>query len=193
MGYWLSRPRPDTSAPRSKTIPLLLAAAALAVCAPGCATRNVNPPQAHANTGYVDLHADSTNELCWEVAHYDETKPRFQRVFSELKPPPGGVLRLAFAPGLHKLRVTFLNLVVVQPAEVAVQVQDGRITPVRITLTEAGDALVRTKETSTGGTVYGRYGRRTKIGTDETATFQVSAEPEAPTPYQVKERTSYVH
>ena len=36
---------------------LMLAAVGLLVA--GCASTNVNPPQARARTGYVDLYADS--------------------------------------------------------------------------------------------------------------------------------------
>jgi len=53
-----------------QTIHFLLTLAALALGLPGCATRNVNPPQARANTGYVDFHADSPGELCWEVSRF---------------------------------------------------------------------------------------------------------------------------
>lgn len=174
-----------------KTIKFLLPLSALALLAPGCATRNVNPPQARANTGYVDFHADASAGLSWEVARFDELKRAFQRVSSELAPPPGGVLRLEFAPGHHRLRVTFLNRVVTKPAEVEVEVQDGKVLPVRVTLTEAGTTLVRTKEESRGGTAYGRYGRRTKIGSDESVIYDISAVAAPPVAYQPKEQMPY--
>jgi hypothetical protein len=169
---------------------LMLVAVGLLVV--GCASPNVNPPQARANTGYVDFHADSASELCWEVARFDGRSQSYQRVFSELEPPLGGVLRLAFAPGRHRLRVTILNRVITQPAEVEVELQDGKITPVRVTLTEAGVALVQTRQTSRGGTARGRYGRRTTIGSDETVMYAISAVADTPVAYQLKERMSYV-
>jgi len=168
---------------------LMLAAVGLFVT--GCASPNVNPPQARANTGYVDFHADPSAGLCWEVARFDGRSQSFQRVFSELKPPRTGVLRLAFAPGRHQFRVTFLNRVIAKPAEVELEVQDGKITPVRVTLIEVGVALVQTRETNRGGTARGRYGRRTKIGSDATAMYSLSAVADAPIPYQLKERTPY--
>jgi hypothetical protein len=188
-------PAAHPSPPAHRRSPLLfrllpvLVAAALFIT--GCASPNVNPPQPRAHTGYVDIHADSTNELCWEVARFDEPKAAFQLVISEFKPPQAGILRLAFVPGRHRLRISFLNLVVVKPAEVEVEVEDGKITPVRVTLAEAGMTLVQTTETSVGGTAYGRYGRRTKVGSEEAIMFQVSALAEPPIPYQVKELTSY--
>ena len=175
-----------------KTIPFLLLFALLALGVPGCATPNVNPPQARANTGYVDFQADPSAELCWDVARFDDRTQDFKSVFSELDPLADGVLRLAFAPGHYRLRVTFLNRVITQPAEIEVEVQDGKITPVRVTLTETGTAFVQTKETSRGGTAKGRYGRRTKIDTDETVMSGLSAVADPPMPYQVKEM-SYEH
>jgi hypothetical protein len=175
-----------------KTIPFLLLFALLALWASGCATQNVNPPQARANTGYADFRADPAGELYWQVERFDDRAHGFKKVFSELEPPTGGFLRLAFAPGHYRLRVTFLNRVITQPAEVEVEVQTGKITPVRVTLTETGTAFVQTKETSLGGTAKGRYGRRTKIDTDETVMYGLSAVADPPMPYQVKEM-SYEH
>lgn len=174
-----------------KTVQFLLTLAALALWTSGCATPNVNPPQARANTGYVDFHADPAGELWWEVARFDENTQSFKSVFSELSPPPGGVLRLAFAPGRHRLQVTFINRVIAKPVEVEVEVLDGKITPVRIMLTEAGVTLVRTETESVGGTAKGRYGRRTKIDTDESVTYSISAVADPPVDYQLKERTPY--
>jgi len=173
--------------------PLLLSLLLLALWAPGCATQNVNLPQARANTGYVDFHGDPSGELSWEVARYDDHAQSFKVFFSQLDPLPDKVLRLAFAPGHYRLRVTFLNRIVTQPAEIEVEVQDGKITPVRVALTSAGVALVETRETSRGGTAKGRYGRRTKIGSDETVMYGISAVADPPVPYQVKERMPYAH
>ena len=47
---------------------LMLAAAGLFVV--GCASPNVNPPQARVNTGYVDFYADSSEELNWQVRRF---------------------------------------------------------------------------------------------------------------------------
>jgi len=156
----------------------------------GCASPSVNPPQARANTGYVDFHADSSG-LCWEVARFNERAQQYQRIFSELKPPPAGILRLALAPGRHRLRVTLLNRVVIQPAELDVEVPDGKIVPVRVTLSPAGTTQVQTKEENRGGTAKGRFGRRTIIGSTESVMYSISAVAHLPVAYQVKERMSY--
>jgi hypothetical protein len=168
---------------------LLLAAAGLFIT--GCATPNVNPSQARAKTGYVDFYADSSGELSWQVARFDARAQAFRSVFSEFEPPPGRVLRLAFPPGHYRLRVTFMNCVVREPGLVEVEVKDGMITPVLVQLTEVGETMVQTKQTSVGGTAYGRYGRRTTFSSDEAPTHRVSAEASASMPYQVKERMPY--
>jgi len=169
----------------------LPAIAALTLLATGCATSNVNPPEARANTGYVDFHAEAATDLCWEVTRFDERGQDFQRVFSAFDPPTVGILRRAFPPGRHRLRVTFLNRVITQPAEVELEIQDGRITPVRVSLTEAGTTMVESKEVNRGGTARGHHGRRTKIDSDETAMYRLSAAAAPAVAYQPKERMSY--
>jgi hypothetical protein len=176
---------------RPKTFQLLLSLAAVAAWAAGCATQNINPPQARVNTGYVDFHPDLTNELCWDVARFDQSKGDFKRAFSSLEPPEGGILRLAFTPGHYKLRVTFLNLPISKPADFEVDVQDGKITPVHVVLTDAGNTVITDKRVSVGSTAYGRYGRRTKFDTEDSDIFSVSAKVEDSIPYRVKEQTAY--
>jgi hypothetical protein len=174
-----------------KTITTLTALAVVSLFVTGCASPNVNPPHARAKTGYVDFYADSSGELSWQVARFDDRTQDFRSVFSEFEPPPGRALRLAFPPGHYRLRVTFMNRVVREPGLVEVEVKDGMITTVRVQLTEAGETTVETKQTSVGGTAYGRYGRRTKFSNDEAATYRVSAEANEPMSYQVKERMPY--
>jgi hypothetical protein len=168
---------------------LILAVAGLFII--GCASPNLNPPQARANTGYMDFHADPPGELSWQMARYDDHKQAFQNVFMDLTPPQDGFVRLAFAPGRYRMRVIFANRVIVKPAEVEVEVQDGKITPVRVTLTGAGVALVRTREENVGGIGSRRYGQHAKIGSDEASRYDVSAVAAPPVAYQPKERMPY--
>jgi hypothetical protein len=171
----------------------LLALACVALWVPGCATQNGNQVQARVNTGYVDFYTDSAEELYWQVDRFDDRAQSFKNVFSEFKPPPGGVLRLEFRPGHYRLRVTFLNRTVVEPALAEVEVKDGMITPVRMEFTEAGATTVETKSTSVGSTAYGRYGRRTKIESSENLTYQLKAFPEFPQAYRPKQQMPYAH
>lgn len=172
---------------------LLMTFAAVALLCAGCAGPGAHPNQAAPNTGYVDFHTDSTDELSWEVARFDEQSKGFIRVYSELEPPPQGVLRLPFEPGAHRLRVSFLNRVVLEPVVVEVAVKDGMVTPVTIKLTPEGTALVNRDKVELGSTGKGRVGRRTKLTTDESSAYRLTSEAQPPVPYQVIERMPYAH
>jgi hypothetical protein len=65
------------------------------------------------------------------------------------------------------------------------------VTPVTVTLLPAGTVLVETQSGRKGGTYYGRYGRRTKISNAETASDEVSAEPQPPVPFQPRGQMPY--
>jgi hypothetical protein len=184
-------PTAPHSVPLTVACSRLLALAVTALWAAGCATQDANPPQPRSNTGYVDFHADPPDDLGWEVSRFEERSQTFQRVYSELKPPSGGVLRLAFAPGLHRLRITFLNRVIAAPVEIEVEVQDGKITPVRVTFTPAATTLVQTRDQNPGGTARGHYGRRYIVGSREATLYGLSAVADPPRAYQLKEQMHY--
>jgi hypothetical protein len=172
--------------------PLLAAMLALGVA--GCATPNVNPPLARAGMGYVDFHADSADILYWQVERFDDRAPGYQKVYSELDPPAGGFLRLAFAPGHYRLRVTVLNRVVREPGVVEVEIKDGMITPVNVQLIPDGTAQVQLRNQRAGSpTAGGGHGRRIEYSSSESILFRLSAVAEPPTPYRVKAQTSYAH
>jgi hypothetical protein len=175
---------------QSIAFPLLLATASL--WSSGCATRDVNPPHAGADTGYVDFYTVSSGDIYWRVERLDKSGQR-ERVYSEPKAPSGGVLRLSFAPGDQHLLITILNQVVVKPAEVEVEVQNGKITPVRITLTPAGATQVQTSRERYGERARGGGGRRTDYSSKEAASYEQSAVAETPLAYQPKEQMSYAH
>jgi len=165
------------------TFPLLIVA--------GCTSSNISSPTPHANTGYVDFYSQSDTDLCWEVQASRASGANFKTVFLDVKPPEGGVLRLAFAPGQHTLRITFLNRVITNPAQVNVEIENGKITPLAVTLTEAGSTTVVSKQTIMGGSPSMRGGRQTRVNSDETVRYDISAVPAAPVSYQPKEQMSY--
>jgi hypothetical protein len=129
--------------------------------------------------------------LNWEVTRWDDRSRDFELVFWDLDPPPGGILRLAFAPGHQRLRVAFLNRVIKKPVEVEVEVQDGKVLPVLVTLTEAGTTVVKSKEQERGGTAFGRYGRRTKFSSAEMAVYDIALAVAPPVAYQPREQMHY--
>jgi len=160
-----------------------------AVAACGCAVSDVNPPMAKARTGYVDFHADNDSGLCWQIQRLGKDAHKGKILFEEFKPRTNGVLRLSFAPGEHRLGISFLNRAITEPGVVNVVVEDKRITPVRVTLVETGKTIMERREVRVGGTYYG-VGRSTKIRAGEGATFRVEAEAQPPVAYQPKERAA---
>ncbi len=164
-----------------------LALAILGLLAGGCASPNVNPANARPHTGYVDFYAVDADNLWWDVTDIKRNK----KVFYEFGPVQEPILRLAFKPGTYQLRVTFLNHAILVPGVADVEVQDGRVTPVTVTLLPAGTVLVETKTARAGGTYYGRYGRRAKISNTEAVNYEVSAEPQLPVTFQPKAQMPY--
>jgi hypothetical protein len=157
----------------------------------GCVSANVNPSAPRANTGYADFYSEMDAELCWDVRDAGTAGRNFKTMFSDVKPVEKDVLRLAFAPGHHHVRVTFLNRVIANPAETDIEIKNGKVTPVRVTLTEAGTTFVQSKEISRGNTFYGRAGRRTKINSDETVRYDLSAAAEASVSYRPRDEMPY--
>lgn len=165
-------------------LPLLLA---------GCASPESNPPQARANTGYIDFRSEPPGGLWWEVLAFNGRAQTFEKVYSELKEPAWDVLRLAFPPGHHRLQLAFLNEVIVAPVEVEVDVQDGKITPVLVKLSEAGTASVLSKDYNWSGNARGRYGRRTVIGSRQAVRYLVTPTVEPKRDYKVVQQMPYAH
>jgi hypothetical protein len=155
-----------------------------------CATPNPNPPTPAANTGYVDFYTDTSLDLCWEVKLVDETSGEMRTLYSEMKPVPGTVLRLAEAPGNHRFQVWFINRVTQGPQRVEVTVLDGKVTPVHVTLSPAGETSVDTKVYGMRGSTKG-YARGTKIVTDDSTVYKIGASADTAQTYQMKERMPY--
>jgi hypothetical protein len=154
----------------------------------GCGTPAANPSKPHANTGYVDFYTDSPLDLSWEIKRGDQGE--LQTVFSDFDPVPGTVLRLAGPPGTHKFEVWVMNRVTEGPQSLDVSLEDGKITPVHVTLTSGGKASVDRKVYGFRPSAKG-YGRGTKIVTDESAVYKIGAVAESPRTYQQKEQMHY--
>jgi len=137
----------------------------------GCASPNVDPPTPRAHTGYVDFFADDEN-LYWQV---DQIAPdgKTKQIFARFAPLNEHILRLAFAPGHYRLRVSFMNHAIRTPGVVDVEVQDEMITPIQVTLVDVGEALVQSKSVQGGATYFGHYGRNTRITDNPNIMYQV--------------------
>jgi hypothetical protein len=157
----------------------------------GCASRNVNPPVPRPHTGYVDFYTGSAEDLNWDVKCSDPASQASRTVYSELEYLDDNILRLAFAPGHYTFSVGFLNRIILERAKVEVDVSNGMVTPVRVSLDEAGTAIVKSKDVRAGGTYYGRYGRSTRIRSEDDPVYRVLAEAHAPLPYATKGEAPY--
>jgi len=157
----------------------------------GCASPNVNPQRAQPNTGYVDLYSPTDADLCWDVAISTERGDHFLTIFSDVKPVEDDRLRLAFYPGTRRLRVTFLNRVVSEPAVFNCDIQAGYIIPVAISLRPTGQTTVVSKRTMIGGTPSGRGGRQIKVTSHETVRYDLLPEVGPAFPYQPKTQIHY--
>jgi hypothetical protein len=169
-----------------------LAVALLTLLASGCASSNVNAHKADADAGYVDFYTDANLGLAWDVQEASADGGDFETLFSDVTPAAGNVLRLPFVPGRHQLRVTLLNRVVAKPVNMDVVVESGKVTPVRIFLTEAGSTVVVSKKTIMGGTG-SRSGRQTDTQRDESTMYELSAIASPSLPLQTPEQMAYTH
>lgn len=157
----------------------LIALALLNFLAFGCAFSSENADRPEAIAGYVDFYTDANAGLAWDVREAPVDGGDFEAVFSEVTPVAGNILRLPFAPGRYQLRVTLLNRVVTEPADVDVTVESGKVTPVHIILAEAGTTAVISKRTIMGGTG-SRSGRQTDTRRDEATMHDLSARSDSP-------------
>ncbi len=157
----------------------------------GCASANVNPPHPAAKTGYVDFISHD-DDLCWQVSRIGSTG-KTNEIFSDFDPLQEHILRLAFAPGHYQFNVNFLNRVIMGSDSADVEIKDGFITPVYVSLVDAGTTQVESSRTQLGGTgtYYGRYGRHTIISSDQTAMYRVVLEPQTAVAYQTKTNMPY--
>ncbi len=172
-----------------KALILCLLAAGIILAASGCTSPNVNPASARPDTGYVDFYCDNADNLYWDITDIKQNK----KVFYEFDPIKEPILRVALKPGEYQLRINFLNHVISTPATTEVDVHNGMITPVTVTLVAAGTETVRDTDTRVGGTYYGRYGRGTKIVTTESTSYDILAEPRPSVTYQQKALMPYAN
>ncbi len=170
---------------RARFLPLLVC-----LLAAGCASPNVNPPVAHSHVGYVDFFTDANESLSWEVKRQSTGSGQMDTVFAEYQPLAGNILRLATPAGVNSFRVWFMNRFTSGPQTVQVQVENGKVTPVHVTLTPAG--TVSAENISYGYRPVGRATRRVAKATpEEHDTLQVGLATGTPQEYLPKERMPY--
>jgi hypothetical protein len=151
----------------------------------GCATRDVNPPATRPGRGYVDFYTVPKAEAWWKVDVFDPSRQDYKEFTAQFKAPGAGIFRVEARPGRYKARISFVNQPVEAPAEAEVEVREGLITPVRVTLNKGDSTYVRVVDDRA------RDAHRNKVTDYQQQRWQISAVAQPPVPYTPKERTAY--
>ena len=104
-------------------------------------------------------------DLSWDVYRVD-ANGKTKKAFPQYKPFPGNVLRMPAKPGEQRYRVGIFNRVTEGPEETTVNVEDGKVTPVKVTLVKSGTVTTQDKSYSFRGSAKG-YARGTKFSREE--------------------------
>ncbi len=160
-------------------------AAGLFASATGCKSVPRDPPAPQAGFGYLDFYAEQEpGSLSWDIQRYDAASKRFALLYSTIKATPARVVRVAVPPGEHLVRVGFLNQSIIAPATVNVSVCEGKVTPVKVDLTEGETRTYSVREQRYGPTARGHVGRVGETRTVEGKGIGVRAEALPPLDYQ---------
>jgi hypothetical protein len=158
----------------------------------GCATPvDPNPRSAAADTGYVDFYCESDTDLSWDVLRFDPESGKMKPAYSKYAPLPGNTLRVASPVGSQRFQVGIFNKANRGPVQVTAQVENGKVTPVEITLEHLGQAAVDRKRYGFRGSAKGYLGG-TKIISEQNDVVQLHAETRPTQPYQPREQMAYV-
>jgi len=168
----------------SNLVSVFIAAFALVGCAGHTKTKPV------AETGYVDFYCESQGDLSWDVLRFDANSGKMKPAYSKYKPLPGNVLRVTSPAGMQRFQVGIFNKANRGPVQVMVQVETGKVTPVKITLEHLGQVFVDRETYAFRGSSKG-YARGTKIITEQNDVVQIHGEPQSPRSYQPKESVAY--
>ena len=151
----------------------------------GCATSDVDPSTARAGRGYVDLYTMPRTEAWWKVDVFDPNRQSYKEFTAQFKAPREGVFRIEARPGRHKARISFVNQAIEAPAEIEVEVREGMITPVQVSINQGDSTYVR---------VVGDRARdihRNKVTDYQQQRWQISPVAQPFIPYTAKQNTAY--
>jgi hypothetical protein len=157
-----------------------------------CKTANVDPATPRPNTGYVDFYAPSETELSWDVERINPKTGKSKRLFFDVEPLQGRILRIDVPPGHYTFQITFLNRAIVKPLKIDVEVRDRMITPVKVELKSAGTTQIQSKEVLQlfRPTLRG-YAQTGRVKRSEAERFEISAAAQPSVPYRPKEAMPY--
>jgi hypothetical protein len=156
----------------------------------GCATPDPNPAAPLARTGYVDFYCETTGDLSWDVSLKKPNSDKTKTAYSEYRPVPGNVLRIAVPPGNHRFVVGIFNRANPGPEEIDVTVEEAKVTPVKVELKPLASYTANKKVYRFGGSSKG-YAKGTKISTEQGEIVDIVMQPEPAQSYQSKERMAY--
>jgi hypothetical protein len=151
----------------------------------GCASLDVDPPAARAGRGYVDLYTVPKTESWWKVDVFDPRRQGYKEFTAQFKAPAAGIFRIEARPGSHKARVSFVNQAIEAPAELEVELREGMITPVQVTLKEGDSTYVRVTDDRA------RDVHRNKVTDYQQQRWRISAVAQPAIPYTAKRNTAY--
>jgi hypothetical protein len=133
----------------------------------------------------VDFYTVPKAEAWWKVDVFDPSRQDYKEFTAQFKAPGAGIFRVEARPGRYKARISFVNQPVEAPAEAEVEVREGLITPVRVTLNKGDSTHVRVVDDRA------RDAHRNKVRDYQQQRWQISAVAQPPVPYTPKERTAY--
>jgi hypothetical protein len=155
----------------------------------GCASRDVNSQAPRPGRGYVDFFTQPREDLWWKVDVFDSRKQDFREFTAQFKAPGEGILRVEARPGPHKGRISFVNRAVEAPVEVSVEVREGMITPVEVTLRKGGTSFTRSVEDRARSGF--QTANRNQVNDYSQQLWQISAKALPPIPYTPKQNAAY--
>jgi hypothetical protein len=147
-------------------------------------------PKPVAQTGCVDFYCETASGLSWDVLRFDPHSGKMKPAFSRYKPLPGNVLRVTSPVGMQHFQVGIFNKANRGPAQVVVDVEAGKVTPVKITLEHLGEVWVNREAYAFRGSSKG-YAGGTKIIAEKNDAVKIHAEGRRPQPFQPVENVAY--
>ncbi len=154
-----------------------------------CSTpTKVTSPNARTNMAYIDFYTDSNMQLSWGVRCTANQSAKARTLFHDLSPVEGNVLRLQVPPGTYWFEVWFNNLTITGPGCFQVQLVNGMVTPVHISLVPVGTVYVYDNRREVINVPLTEYARKRYY---EALQFRIGATAEVAQVYKPKEQMRY--
>jgi hypothetical protein len=150
----------------------------------GCKSTDINPGSCRPGRGYADLFTEPKEDVWWQVDVFDTQEQGYKEFTAQFETPQFSIFRVEARPGKHKARIELVNRIVESPVELEVDIREGMITPIRVTMTPAGTSEVRVREDRA------RW-QRSRVRQYGEQMWKLSAKTEPPIPYAPKQSMTY--